>query len=203
MKSISIVDVRVFPCRAINLTLAVLQHFHGISRGLTVPGIIVLGKAPDNVAKFVKQNGDSSLRRVSIIKTYLQPVPSRTHASGWIGYPRLSKKEWSVGIQRNDGVASRAFGWPGAPRMFEGCDSEFASHSFNVSGSLPIQFVAQGTENFWRSAIGFLKPSRTRAPGLQYFQCLPASSRDPVTGFAHSVDTLSSLQAAFGRVALL
>jgi hypothetical protein len=81
MKSISIVDVRVFPCSPINLTLAVLQHFHGISRGLTVPRIIVLGKAPDNVAKFVKQNGDSSLRCVAIIKTYLQPVPSRTHAS--------------------------------------------------------------------------------------------------------------------------
>jgi hypothetical protein len=76
VKSISILDVQVFPCSPINLTLAVLQHFHSISRGLAVPGIIVLGKAPDNVAKFVKQNGDSSLRRVSIIKTYLQPVPA-------------------------------------------------------------------------------------------------------------------------------
>jgi hypothetical protein len=30
---ISVVDARVFPCSPVNLTLAVLQHFHGISRG--------------------------------------------------------------------------------------------------------------------------------------------------------------------------
>ena len=42
-----------------------LQHFHGISRGAGRPSeSLSAAKAANDVAKFVKQNGDAGLARV-------------------------------------------------------------------------------------------------------------------------------------------
>ena len=73
---------RVFSPAPINFPLAVLQYFHGIARGPSVHESLSHRKPPDDVAEFVEQKGNASLSGVSIVKTYLQPVPSRTYDSG-------------------------------------------------------------------------------------------------------------------------